>query len=682
MRRYRARAWAWASSLLSFWLTIWLLLTPSAGTGQFATAPSRLAGSLVARQATAAVGLLLTAVPASLLALVALPSGVAHALPAGQGRAWAWGLNADGQLGNGGGGSSAIPVEVKSPDGQALLEAVTTVAAGAVHSLALKDDGTLWAWGSNTHGELGDGTTFNRNLPVQVRSADGQGYLRDVVAIAGAWTHSLAVKRDTTVWAWGDNGWGQLGDDSMQSSTVPVQVLGPGGAGFLTGVAAVAGDAAFSLALKTDGTVWAWGRNVDGRLGDGTFTDRHTPVQVQGLTGTVSIGVGEWHGLAVLSNGTAWAWGQNGDYQLGDGTTTNRNVPVQVQGLTDVQAVGGGWQHSLALKNDGTVWAWGGNNAGQLGDGSTTTRPFPVQVLGPAGTDFLTGIVAIAAGYEHNLALKDDGTLWAWGAGGAGQLGNGSTINQLRPVQVRGPTGSEYLLGANKIAAGDYHTLAARAVPVGQAPPGAEHHRPPLFGAERGDPVHTLTGAFAYGRVDLAIAGRGPSPTFARSYYSDETREGPLGPGWTHSYHVRLTSAGDGTGDLILTGPQGRSDRYTHNADGSYTPRPGVLTTLVENADGTYTATHPDQSTWTLRSDGKLMALADRYGNQSALSYNAAGQLTAIGDPAGRGVLTLTYDQATGRLASVSDWMSPPRTVSTPTIRMAVSGRSPTAKAR
>ncbi len=176
-----------------------------------------------------------------------------------------------------------------------------------------------------------------------------------------------------------------------------------------------------TLGLKSDGTVWAWGNNGSGRLGDGTTTDRHTPVQVNGLSGVTAI-AGGWHyTIAMKSDGTVWAWGYNDYGQLGDGTTTERHTPVQVSGLSGVVAIAGAQLHSLALKSDGTVWAWGENSAGQLGDGTTTSRYTPVQVSG------LSGVVAIAGGTSYSLALKSDGTVWAWGYNGNGQLGNGTT---------------------------------------------------------------------------------------------------------------------------------------------------------------------------------------------------------------------------------------------------------------
>ena len=188
--------------------------------------------------------------------------------------------------------------------------------------------------------------------------------------------------------------------------------------GGLSGVAAIAAGGRHTVVLKNDGTVWAWGNNSDGQLGDGTAINRKTPVQVSGLGGVTTAAAGSSYTVVLKNDGTVWAWGYNNSGQLGDGTTTNRKTPVQASGLGGVTAIAAGG-HTVALKNDGTVWAWGYNNSGQLGDGTTTNRKTPVQVGG------LSGIAAIASGNEHTVALKNDGTVWTWGDNYDGQLGNG-----------------------------------------------------------------------------------------------------------------------------------------------------------------------------------------------------------------------------------------------------------------
>jgi alpha-tubulin suppressor-like RCC1 family protein len=315
--------------------------------------------------------------------VVALGAGGRHSLAVkSNGTVWAWGDNWAGQLGDGTNTNSNVPVVVSG------LSSVTAVAAGIYHSLALKSDGSVWSWGWNLYGQLGDGTTTNSNVPVAVSGLTG------VVAVAAGEDHSLALKSDGTVRAWGANDVGQLGDGTYTNSTTPVAVYG------LTGVVAIAAGRFHNLALKSDGTVWAWGYNGYGQLGDGTSEwRRNVPVAVSGLSGVVAVAAGDYHSLALKSDGTVWAWGGNGWGQLGDGTNTNRNVPVAVSGLSDVVAIAAGYYHSLAIKSDGTVRAWGWNVHGQLGDGTNTDSNVPVAVSS------LSNVVAVAGGSYHSLAI-------------------------------------------------------------------------------------------------------------------------------------------------------------------------------------------------------------------------------------------------------------------------------------
>ena len=187
-----------------------------------------------------------------------------------------------------------------------------------------------------------------------------------------------------------------------------------------------------TVSLKSDGTVWAWGYNGYGGLGDGTTTQRTTPVQVYGMSGVTAIAARGYHTVSLKSDGTVWAWGYKGDGELGDGTYTNSSTPVQVSSLSGVTAIAAGYYHTVSLKSDGTVWAWGSNDGGQLGDGTTTQRATPVQVSG------LSGVTTIAAGYWHTISLKSDGTVWAWGSNGDGELGDGTTTDRYTPVQISG----------------------------------------------------------------------------------------------------------------------------------------------------------------------------------------------------------------------------------------------------
>jgi alpha-tubulin suppressor-like RCC1 family protein len=268
--------------------------------------------------------------------------------------------------------------------------------------------------------------------------------LSGVTAIAAADDHTVALKVDGTVWAWGDNRHGGLGDGSTTSRSVPIPVPR------LSGVVAIAARGDHTVALNADGTVWTWGSNEYGQLGDGTTMDRFTPVQVPGFSVVTAVTAGDFQTIALKRDGTVWAWGRNDGGQLGVGGSNNCLTPVQVPTLSGVTAIAAGGWHTLALKSDGTVWAWGYNGHGQLGDGSTTHRFLPVRV------SRLSGIMGIAAGGSHSVALKDDGTVWAWGYNGHGQLGDGTKTNRFLPVQVKG------LSCVVRIAAGDSHNVALK----------------------------------------------------------------------------------------------------------------------------------------------------------------------------------------------------------------------------
>ena len=329
---------------------------------------------------------------------------------------WTWGNNAQGQLGDGTNIDKSIPVQVLN------LISVIAVSAGNSHNLALKSDGTVWAWGNNSNGGLGDGTNVNRATPVKVQA------LSDIIAISAGELFSLALKVDGTVWAWGNNTHGELGDGTLISKITPVKVKNISSIIFI-----YSGDQN-GMALKSDGTVWTWGANTFGQLGDGTTTNKSAPVQVQNLLNVVSISAGAYHSVGLKSDGTVWTWGVNTFGQLGDGTTTNKSVPVIVPNLPNIKAVYAGTQHSIALRSDGIVWSWGNNQFGQLGIGSQiSSTTIPVQV------PTLPIINSLVAGGSSSFAKANDGIVWAWGLNEKGQLGNGTSNLQYKPIQVIGP---------------------------------------------------------------------------------------------------------------------------------------------------------------------------------------------------------------------------------------------------
>jgi len=341
------------------------------------------------------------------------------------------------------------------------LTAGTVTASGAASAAAtgparscchLLTQSAASAVGFNASGELGNGTG-NIYLAVNTNWNAVIGLSSGVVQVSAGYSYALALTSDGSVWAWGSNGSGQLGDGTTTDSDVPVQVTG------LTGIVQVSAGNSESVALRSDGTVWTWGGNTGGDLGDGTTTASSTPVQVTGLTGVTQISAGQSFVLALRSNGTVWAWGANDYGQLGDGTTFDSSVPVQVTGLSRVTAIAAGGEDSMAVATKGyvnmlsAVYEWGANEHGQIGDGTYRERPVPVQING-IGAQHVSGI---AAGLNFSVVLGTDGSVWDWGVNQIGQLGDGGTANAIVPVEAQGP-GS----GITQVCAGDYHVLAVR----------------------------------------------------------------------------------------------------------------------------------------------------------------------------------------------------------------------------
>jgi alpha-tubulin suppressor-like RCC1 family protein len=272
-------------------------------------------------------------------------------------------------------------------------------------------------------GSLGNGSTSSPT-PVSVPGLTG------ITQVAIGLNHVLALANDGTVWAWGINNYGQVGDGTLTERLVPEQVQG------LTGITQVAAGDLSSFALRSDGTVWAWGNNQSGELGNGTTTDSPVPGQVPGLTGITQITAGGFSALAVRSDGSLAAWGGNSLGALGDGTRTDRHSPVPVPSLSDVRQLSTSGNATLAITgSNGQVWAWGGNAGGQLGDGTTTTRPIPEQIG-------VTGATHVSAGFVNGAAVLSNGTLETWGENGFGQLGFLQADNpQLLPRTVPGLAG-------------------------------------------------------------------------------------------------------------------------------------------------------------------------------------------------------------------------------------------------
>jgi len=336
-----------------------------------------------------------------------------------------WGLNIYGQIGDGTSGENTnknIPVKINAIDN------IVRISGGGYVTMAIKDDGTLWMWGRNNNGQLGNNTTDDLSTPAKVNG------ISNVKAVAGGGNHTVALKNDGTVWTWGTNRYGQLGNGTNKESLTPINVPN------LTNVKAIAANGNYSIALKNDGTLWTWGYNSYGQLGDGTTENRNTPVQVSGLDHVTAIAAGGLHAMAVRNDGTLWAWGDNSKGQVGDGTNeTKIKKPVQITGIDNIAAIAGGGSHSLVLKGDGTIYAWGDNSKGQLGNSTNENQNIPVYI------NDITDVAYISAGSTFSLVLKNDGTVWTWGENFCGQLGNGTSENKNIPVQTKGTEGIGFL---------------------------------------------------------------------------------------------------------------------------------------------------------------------------------------------------------------------------------------------
>ncbi len=333
----------------------------------------------------------------------------------------AWGEGAFGQLGTSNLNNSPTPVAVSG----AKNTNIVAVSAGGFFSLALKNDGSLISWGDNTYGQLGNnlqGFINSTTIPVDV------GVTFKFTSIATGTNHSLALGDDGKVYSWGDNRKKQLGN-TVPNNTTPTEIPGT------SNTIAIAAGTNHSLALKSDGTVLAWGDDEFGQLGDNaTSASSFTPVTVLGATNIVAIAAGRFHSLALKSDSTLLAWGGNFSGEIGDGSSTDRFTPVAVGGSNsnNIVAIAAGLNHSVALRKDGTVLTWGSDEFGQLGDGTALEDKSTPVVIGGA-----SNVVAIAAGGFHTLALKADGTMLSWGKDDLGQLGNNAAlVNQVSPVSV------------------------------------------------------------------------------------------------------------------------------------------------------------------------------------------------------------------------------------------------------
>jgi len=330
-----------------------------------------------------------------------------------------WGLNSKGQLGNYSNSDPLAPVTVNG------LSRVVALSAGGEHTCALQADGTVRCWGSNDFGQLGNGTS----VPYSVAPVKVSG-LSTVVALSAGTNHTCALLDGGGAKCWGANGWGQLGNGTVTTSTpLPVTVSG------LAGAVTISAGGGHTCARFADGTGECWGLNSAGRLGDGTTTNAPVPVPVLGLSGATRLVAGNTETCAVMGDVSARCWGLNNAGQLGNGSTGSSPSPVPVSGLGGVADLAIGGLHVCARLTGGEVRCWGDDQFGQLGNGAQGASPVPVAVSGG------TAIVGLFAGSLHTCALLGNGTAQCWGYGLFGQLGDDATANATAPVPVTAVTG-------------------------------------------------------------------------------------------------------------------------------------------------------------------------------------------------------------------------------------------------
>ena len=321
-------------------------------------------------------------------------------------------------------------------------DGIAAIAAGRFHSMAIKEDGSLWVWGYNAFGQLGVGNTISSPVPIRLGTDADWGVL------APGLYHTAALKTDGSLWTWGWNFNGQLGDGTVSPTKISTS---PSRIGTDNDWATLASGNSHTLAIKTDGSLWAWGLNSNGQLGDGSAIQRNAPTRIGTENNWAKLAGGGNYTLAIKKDGSLWSWGQNSFGQLGNDSTDESFFPIRIGAADDWMTVATGTYHSLALKTDGSLWVWGGNASGQLGDGTIFNHTSPVRL----GAE--NNWAALAAGGTHSTALKTDGSLWSWGYNEYGQLGNGSfTYYNNIPAQI----GSESDWAM--ISAGDHHSMGLK----------------------------------------------------------------------------------------------------------------------------------------------------------------------------------------------------------------------------
>ncbi len=574
-------------------------------------------------------------------------------------------------------------VRTARPVANASLQWIS-VSTGPQFTLAIKADRTLWAWGDNTYGELGDGSTVFHAFPEQI------GTDTDWSQVSAGPNFVVALKTDGTLWTWGRNGEGELGDGTTTNHLTP-EHIGIGsdwvyvsaGDSFCCVSGEVPGHAA---AISSNGTLWAWGFNADGELGDGGTTNSLSPVMVGGNSNWAQVASGDAYTMAITTDHTLWAWGSNYGGDLGDGTTnSSQTTPEQIGSDTNWAQVAvtasvcgcvvGHGNHTAAVKTDGTLWTWGSNYSGELGDGTFTDHNTPEQVGSANDWAQVSVDDATAAIFDDGgdtFGIRTDGSLWGWGSDYAGTLGDGTSgVDYLTPILVGGAHWSALSASADHAMGfqSDGSLWAWGRPNLGTCCGDSSTPQPVAYfsasetlgGGNPGDnqttcsgcPINTATGEFHEGFSDLSVPGRGIPLNLTRTYSSLlKSQDSPFGFGWANSYGMS-TTVDQVSGGVTVNQSNGSSVTFLPNGSGGYVgPSTDFAKLTLDSSTGDYTYARTTGNSYVFNGSGQLIKELDRNGYTTSLAYGRGG-LTTVTDPAGR-KLTFTYG-SNGLVASVTD---------------------------